>query len=254
MDSQNLEGGVAQRLDAAVALAHLSGRPVFALASKPQPDSRFRNLFGSREASLVHNFEHPPVLRRAGFSLEHDGNSRIVMGELRRVLIPSWKVMELWRDGVFLYAVDALVQPFWGSPRKKDGSLQMNPLALAEPIYLFALLSNLIYEESVTPPHRIEYRIRLDCLIQNGTTASLSEGALDPFFFGNPLTHPAPASTFDRTIVWQTGKIVAEVVAYELVKEVYNWFGISDDGIPYTVNSDGTVAIDPQALTRAGGQ
>jgi hypothetical protein len=42
-------------------------------------------------------------------------------------------------------------------------------------------------------------------------------------------------------------------VAYRLVREVYHWFGISDDGIPYTsVGEDGERAIDPEAIRRLG--
>ena len=134
MGENNLkEDLVAQRLEAAIELAQLTEHSVFALAVKPWPDARFKTLFAGSDAALVRNFNNPPKLRKAGFSLEHDGNSRIVAGELRRAVIQGWKVLELWRDGSLIYAVDATVQPFWGSPRP-DGYLRLNPLALAEPV------------------------------------------------------------------------------------------------------------------------
>jgi hypothetical protein len=254
MDQKHLEENrIDQRLAAAVELAELTDRPLFALIAKPWPDARFKTLFAGNDATLVKVFNNPRTLRRAGFSLEHDGNSRIVMGELRRVLIPGWKIMELWRDGTLIYAVDAYVQPLWGSPRP-DGSLHLNPLALAEPVYLFAELSRLVYEESVQRPQRVEYRIRLERLIQNGKRASLGEGPLGRFFFG-PANHFAPDSTLDRLFVWEGSDIESGAVAYELVKEVYNWFGISDDGIPYTKKQQtGIATIDPEALKVAGAQ
>jgi hypothetical protein len=255
MDQKHLdENRVAQRLEAVVELAQLAEHSVFALTAKPWPDARFRTLFAGNEATLVQLFNNPPRLRRAGFSLEHDGNSRIVMGELRRVLIPGWKTMELWRDGTLIYAVDALVQPFWGSPRP-DGSLQLNPLALAEPVYLFAELSRLIYEESTQKPQRVEYRVRFERLVYDGRRASLGEGPLEPFFFGNGNRHDAPDSQMDRTIIWERRDIESGAVAYELVQEVYHWFGISDDGIPYTKKlANGSIVIDPEALKKAGAQ
>ncbi len=254
MDEKNLrEDPVAQRLEAAVELAQLTEHPVFALAAKPWPNARFKTLFAGNDAELVRHFNNPPKLRGAGFSLEHDGNSRIVMGELRRVLILGWKIMELWRDGTLIYAVDALVQPFWGSPRP-NGSLQLNPLALAEPIYLFAELSRLIYEESTQKPQHVEYRVHFERLVQDGRPASLGEGPLGPFFFGNG-NHPAPDSKMDRTVPWERGDIESGAVAYELVQEVYHWFGISDDGIPYTAKqANGARIIDPEALKKAGAQ
>jgi hypothetical protein len=87
-------------LKAAIELAQLTEHSVFALTAKPSPDARLTTLFAGNDAKLVRNFNNPSKLRNAGFSLEHDGNSRIVMGELRRVLIPSWKILELWRDGL----------------------------------------------------------------------------------------------------------------------------------------------------------
>lgn len=255
MDEKNLdEVPVARRLETAVELAQLTECPVFVLAAKPSPNARFRTLFGGNDATLVQLFNNPPRLRRAGFSLEHDGNSRIVMGELRRVLIPGWKTMELWRDGTLIYAVDAFVQPLWGSPRP-DGSLRLNPLALAEPVYLFAELSRLIYEESTQKPQRVEYRVRFERLVQDGKRASLGEGPLEPFFFGNSNQYDAPDSKMDRTITWERGDIESGAVAYELVQEVYHWFGVSDEGIPYTKkHADGTTVIDPEALKKAGAQ
>ncbi len=253
MDWKTLdEDQVAQRLETAVELAELTERPVFGLTAKPRPNARFRTLFAGKDARLVQLLNNPPTLRRAGFSLEHDGNSRIVMGELRRVLIPGWKIMELWRDGTLIYAVDAFVQPLWGSPRP-DGSLQLNPLALAEPVYLFAELSRLIYEESTQKPQRVEYRVRFERLIQDGKRALLGEGPLEPFFFGNGNQHPAPDSKMDRTITWERGNLEAGAVAYELIQEAYHWFGISDDGIPYTKkDANGATVIDPEALKKAG--
>ena len=255
MDTNTVEEySVARRLNSAIELAQLSGRPVFALAAKPWPDARFRTLFAGHDASLVRLFNDPPKLRRAGFNLEHDGNSKIVMGELRRVVIPSWKIMELWRDGTLIYAVDARVQPFWGSPRP-DGSFQLNPLALAEPMYLFAALTKLVYQESLQRPQRIEYRVHFERLVENGKRASLSEGPLGPSFFGNGNPHVAPDSKMDRTILWEGSDLEPGAVAYELVQKVYHWFGISDDRIPYTKSlSNGLTVIEPEALKKAGAQ
>jgi hypothetical protein len=242
---------VSQRLAAAIELAQLTEQSVFALTAKPRPDARFKTLFAGNDAELVRYFNHPPKLRAAGFSLEHDGNSRIVMGDLRRVLIQRWKILELWRDGTLIYAVDATVQPFWGSPRL-DGAFRLNPLALAEPVYLFAELSRLVYEQSIQKPETVEYGVSFERVGTGDRPASLSEGPLDPTFFESGQRHPAPASCMHRAVTWEH-EIDAGAVAYEIVQEVYHWFGISDDGIPYTKrNANGVPVIDRDALIRAG--
>jgi hypothetical protein len=254
MDAKNLkEDQIDQRLEEAIELAQLADHSVFALGAKPWPDARFTTLFAGNDAKLVSSFNHPPRLRSAGFSLEHDGSSRIVMGDLRRALISGWKILELWRNGLLVYAVDALVQPFWGSPRQ-DGSFRMNPLALAEPVYLFAELSKLIYEESTRKPNQVEYRVRLERVSEQEKPASLSEGQLDPVSFESGRRHFAPASDMEKTVTidWRDD-IDSGEIAYEIVQEVYHWFGISDDGIPYTrKNGNGITVIDREALTKAG--
>jgi hypothetical protein len=254
MDAKNFaEDSTDRRLESAIELAELKEHAVFALTAKPRPDARFRTLFANSGATLIQHFNNPPKLRKAGFSLEHDGNSRIIMGDLRRVFIPTWKIMELWRDGFLIYAVDGLVQPFWGSPRQ-DGYTRMNPLALAEPVFLFSELSLLMYRESSQVPKKIEYRARLERIGSEGNPATLSSGPLDPTSFESGERHHAPASNMDRstTIDWNPN-IDSGIIAYEIVKEIYNWFGISDDGIPYTkTNPDGAIAIDRDALIAAG--
>jgi len=54
------------------------------------------------------------------------------------------------------------------------------------------------------------------------------------------------------TIDWRDD-IDSGKVAYEIVQEVYHWFGISDDGIPYIKkNENGITVIDREALIKAG--
>jgi hypothetical protein len=89
---------------------------------------------------------------------------------------------------------------------------------------------------------------------EKGKPASLSEGQLDPVFFESGNRHIAPTSDMERavTIDWRED-IDSGAVAYEIIQEVYHWFGLSDDGIPYTKkNVDGAIVIDRDALIKAG--
>ncbi len=127
-------------------------------------------------------------------------------------------------------------------------------MALAEPVYLFAELSRLICEESTRKPNQVEYRIRIERMGEKEKPASLSDGQLDPVFFESGDRHIAPASDMNRsvTIDWRDD-IDSGAVTYEIVREVYHWFGISDDGVPYTEkNAHGATVIDREALIKAG--
>jgi len=238
------------RLTDAIQYAQLTERSLFALIAEPVPSSRFLTLFGS-DTPLVRTLEHPPFLRRAGFDLEA-GETRIIRGDIRRATVPTWKVLELWRDGTLIYGVDAYVQPCWGN-RPPGGSLRVNPLALCEPVYLFAKLSAVIYGESTIRPQTVCYRVFFRRLAENGKLAKLSEGPLHPTFFESGRSHVAPDSDMERTVIWEQPEIDPGAVAYQVLQEVYHWFGISDEGIPYTKKSaDGATVVDPEELIKAG--
>lgn len=246
------EERLSKRLLGAIALAQLTERPVFALTAEPTPSSRFPALFAGKDTPLVATFDHPPTLRRAGFDLEHSGNSRIVRGDLRRGLVQGFKVLELWRDGVLIYAVEAGFQPGWGNP-VTDGGVRVNPLALAEPVYLFAELTRQIYEQSTVKPGRIAYRVSFSRLVENGELAKLSEGPLEPIFFESGEPFVAPGPEMERTVIWEHPEVDSGAVAYRLLQEVYHWFGISDSGIPYTRRiKETTTVVDPEELIKAG--
>jgi len=243
---------LSRRLQEALEQAQLTERSVFALTAEPSPSARLPTLFAGSDAALVKNFNNPPRLRHAGFDLEHGGTSRIVRGDLRRALVQGWKVLDLWRDGTLIYAVDAAVQPCWGNPAP-GGGLRVNPLALSEPIYLFGELSRLVYEESTVKPKRVVYRVFFRRLIAEGIRARLSDGPLDPVFFESGSSHTAPDSEMEREVTWEQEGIEPAALAYRLVKEVYNWFEISDDGIPYARKlATGMSVIDREALLKAG--
>ena len=153
---------------------------------------------------------------------------------------------------MLIYAVDALVQPCWGSPRS-DETLRVNPLALIEPIFLFAKLSSLIYHESPQKPLSIAYQVSFRRLMNADKFAFLAEGPLDKLFFSNGHSHSASQSDLDRAIVWPQGDVDPEAVAYQLVQEIYHWFGIEDPRIPYTKkNERDESVIDPEQLVAAG--
>ncbi len=239
------------RLLEAIEQAQLSKQPVFALTAEPSPNARFPILFTGPDNPLVKLIDQPPTIRRAGFDLA-TGDSRIIRGDLRRAVVPGWNILELWRDGFLLYAVDSNVQPCWGNRPPRRG-LRVNPLALCEPVYLFAELSRLVYEQSIVKPKSVTYQVFFKRLAQDGKLATLSEGPLHPTLFTCGPTHVAPDSEMERSIVWDQPEMNPGAIAYQLLQEIYHWFEISDDGIPYTKKTaDGGTVIDPDALVKAG--
>lgn len=96
--------------------------------------------------------------------------------------------------------------------------------------------------------------LELDHLTVGGHPAQLIPGPLGTFAmrFGTDV-HPAPNPRGGFGASWPGGEIRPAVIAYRLVREVYRWFGLDDDDIPYTaVSEDGENVIDPEAIRRGG--
>ena len=63
----------------------------------------FPTLFKSHSERVVRLIENPPQLRQNGFELWADRTSEIVEGRLRRNMIVGHRLIELWKDGDFIF-------------------------------------------------------------------------------------------------------------------------------------------------------
>ena len=61
---------------------------------------------------------------------------------------------------------------------------------------------------------------------------------------------PAPNQRFQ--VQWDESTIDPERAAFSLVKEVYNWFGLEDDQMPYVEQIQGAFAITKAAIIEEG--
>ena len=67
-------------------------------------------------------------------------------------MIPGWKLLEVFKDGTIIYAVEANSSPcWWGSTHTPRGGLIINPLALFETIYTFVDLTRIAFSEAELP-------------------------------------------------------------------------------------------------------
>src|SRR5258706_3953217 len=98
------------------------------LSAYPAPPSELRTLFMGPNDSIRRRLEKPPTLRYAGFDLETGDQGQSISGEKVRVASGDRKILELYRDGTFVFACRAddwfLA---WASPK---GEQRINPLAL----------------------------------------------------------------------------------------------------------------------------
>ena len=249
-DSSKLLG---ERVAEAVIEADLGGKRSFSLAAIPTNTVEIQSLFERRDADVVRLLENPPELRQGGFDLAADASARIVRGQLRRAVTPRYKTLELWRDGTLVFGA-AGDENFlsWGRHSVTAGPIRINPLVLIESTFLFVELSRLIYQHVTPQPSSVVYRLELQNMTLEGKPSVLIPGPVGSFAweFGTGTRSPAPTPNFIYTITWNEPSIKSGEIAFQLVREVYRWFGLEDNNIPYKEQVDGQFAISPEQIVK----
>jgi hypothetical protein len=189
-------------------------------------------------------------VRSYGFDLNTGAQARIVQGQLRRAVTPEAKIIDLWVDGTLIAAArgdeDFLS---WGRHASPGGPLRISQLVMVEYTYLFAELSQRVYNLAQPRPRGIEYRLELRNMTINDTPCGLIPGPMGTFAttFGTDIHHaPGPRATF--TVPWEEVEIDPRIVAFLLIRKIYEWFGIEHEYIPYTERIDHRVIISPDQL------
>jgi len=71
--------------------------------ASPDGDCSFPTLFKSRSERVVRLIENPPQLRQQGFEIWADKTSEIILGRMRRNVLAGSRLIELWKDGLFIF-------------------------------------------------------------------------------------------------------------------------------------------------------
>jgi hypothetical protein len=239
-----------ERVAEALAATGLASKPSFILTAIPDDSIEIQGLF-SRNSEIVKLLEKPPTLRYGGFDLNTGSPARIVRGVLRRATSEGNNSLELWRDGTVIFtAVGDANYLSWGKYTPQMDFLKINQLTLAESTYLFAELCRLIfYQHSSPPPSKIEFTLELKYMTINNEPCGLYSGPLQRYSSGS--LHRAPNSDFIVRVTFTGDDLRPGQLAFELIKELYRWFGFEDDVIPYTKQIDGHLEIDPAQISHS---
>lgn len=242
---------ITPRIDAALeAVGHLD-RPAFVLAATPTRALNLRALFETRRSPLVNLLEQPPTIRRAGFGIASDINSRIVEGRLRRSLVENYTLIEIHRDGVIIFAAPGDQERLcWGRERRQEERFLVNQLALIEMTYLFCQFTYQVYEDTLEPGELLDLGMRILRLRRGDQNFFLEAGALDRI--GGRDEAAAPAESTAARAEVRFGVDSPGRAAFLLVAELYAWMGFEEERIPYTLDVEGVRSIDPEQIAEAG--
>lgn len=234
-----------QCIKGAEAAVELGSKARLTLAAIPEEAVELPGLIESRGSRVVRLLDDPPKIVEGGFNLGTRSPSQLLYGQRRQTVIKGYKLLELWRDGALIFVVAGDAQFLcWQTKSSPQAGLIINTLALTEVVYLFAELACEVYKESVPVPGKMRYE------------ATLSAGenvpyVLSPCPVGQPWgeleRHTAPWLGRSWCVKFDHQTDTPGNVAFGLLREIYAWFGLEADQIPYVDRSGPRARRQPRS-------
>jgi hypothetical protein len=232
-----------QRAADAKIAAQLLDVPSFFLLAAPIEPVKLSGLYSSSKSAEYKAISEPPAYRQHGFDLNPHTPVQYVRGELIRRVTKQRKGLELWQDGILIF-VGRSDEGFlgWAVPRKEE-NLYINNYVLTEVISLFLVLTIQIFSGTQNPPEKVRVSFGFMREMVEGATYELSEHPVSPgiaAFQGQIV----PAENKIFSIDFELKDAIPEVEALKLLKEIYHWFGITDEQIPYVDSTSVPERVD----------
>jgi len=215
------------------------------LLAAPTEPTELRTIFSDDPAGIKSRLENPPDLRPgSGWGLTTRDRARFVRGEFIRVQTFR-EVIDLYRDGFLL--LGALINHNFLAWADRDESTRIHPLALIELTVNFTRFYERVLDDFRARPTEVELRIMARNMHQHGKTTGLPAGALNNAGWSIGRLE-APQPEWGKNLIVRSDTYKSEVVAFQLLREFYVWFGHSEDDIPYTRVDGPTKSIDLDAI------
>jgi hypothetical protein len=214
------------------------------LAAMPMQAAELKTIFSDQPESIRRKLESPPRIRQSGWDLPAMIQAEFLRGELIRVLERGRMVVDLYRDGTFILGAQ-VHRNFLAWSDKTDSHL--HPLAMIELTLNFTRFYQLVLEDFRTPPDRIALRIELRNMHLANQKTGLGSGSVATHW---PLTggKEAPGDSWNKELLIPAESFEADRAAFSLIRELYLWFGHSDESIPYTKNTSTGRVIDAEQI------
>ena len=230
---------------ARIAVSRLD-EPVVYYTATAEGDCDFPTLFRSRAERIVRLVDRPPKLRRQGFEVEAGDYSEIVQGKLRRNLLAGQRLIELWRDGMFIYIAPGDEDFLGWRMGGEDKPIHINNFVLAESILVFCWLTQFVFGEAEPKPSVVRLSVGFDNLARLAGPATLRDAPESRFPGGT--RRPAPANSVEVYQLAELQSYDSARMAYLLMEEIYHWFGFESQAMPHVDKSGDVPKLDAMKL------
>jgi hypothetical protein len=216
------------------------------LSAMPTEHAELRTIFSDKPDGIRRQLEDPPRLRPNGWDLGTGDQAKFISGELIRV--EGYRsTIDLYRDGTLIFA-GKINRDFLAWSDKTDARL--HPLAFAEVVTNFARFYERVLNDFRTVPSRLEFQIDLRNMWLGNEKTRLPAGPVTDEWWelmaGPPMV--APADTWSYKFLVPTEAYNPDRVAFQLIHELYIWFGHSEESIPYKKETESGIISDAAAI------
>lgn len=242
---ENLQEIIERRVNDSIEAGRLGPHRAYALAISPLDQTEVQTFLSSASGSIARRMENPPQLRRGGWDMYTGGRAILASGDLRRAQGDD-KIVNLWRDG-------SLVSVFRGDEALLGwgpgfGNTRINPLTLVESTYMFFNFYELILEKLSPPAEKLDTWWFFRNLHQDGQVTTLAPGPIERTSGRGYHDFLAPTDSIFGRIQLAAKDFNAAKISVEVLREVYGWFGIDADHIPYL--TDDKTSVDVEMIKR----
>jgi len=183
-------------------------------------------------------------------------NPTILAGECWSVSNGERKLLRVYEDGsiIFAGAADGSFLGWGKNAAEFERKPRLNPVALIELIYNFVVFVKDFQGFVEKPAKELRFQANLSNLWLENTKVYLLPGDINstPYQFDledKGKKSPEPTKEFSIDAPFVDFIDIPEEIGFELVKKIYNWFGLPDNAIPYKKElSSGKKIIDIEQI------
>lgn len=239
------QSNIEKRMKATLSAGGLNTKRAMIISAYCITSASLKTLFSSEPQSIKSKLENPPYSRSNGFNLRTLDTAKIHNGEFCRVMNGDRKILDLYKDGSFIYALkgdeDFLCWAMQG--------LKINPVVLIESIYDFVLFYQLILEDMDKKPKNIIFRVDFHNFHLNDKKNYLVPYGVKSIehLFDDELKF-ASKNDWNESIQMELNGYDIASISYKLVEKIYVYFGHVIEKIPFTKKTNGEQIIDIEQI------
>jgi len=221
--------------------------PVFVYSMVPLQRTSYKNFFESKPLKSL--LENPGQLRYAGWDLTTNGPAKIIKGDYVELTSAERKRIQVYEDGSVFVRVSADNDYLsWGANDDTFREMpRLNTLATIEFSLNFCKLCSALTKHMQPQPREVEIRVE----IRNAFFGT-SKLFLVPYpvtshafmFADNRSVAPETSTTRRLSVVTEELQSRPNVVAFMLVRQIFLWFGVPPERIPYSTTDGNLTFID----------